>query len=116
MTAGHSAGAVPQRSARIEIQTDTGTTYSALFDETHWTLALDRGDLPTAVGVYVSAMDGTVFVREGCLLAHDDRYQPTRLPWRRRWARRGCTTYEPGSGWAWRREAFARRARSRRDS
>jgi hypothetical protein len=89
-------GAIPERAVRIDIETDIGTTYSAPCEQTHWTLALDRGDLPTAVMIDATAVDGTLIAREACILAIDDRYQPTRrLRWRRRRARRGLTTYGP---------------------
>lgn len=90
-------GAVPERAVRVDIETDSGTTYSAPCDQTHWTLALNRGDLPTAVVIDATAMDGTLIAREACVLANDDRYQPARLRWRRRRARRGWTAYGPGS-------------------
>jgi hypothetical protein len=73
------SGAAPEAAARIDIQTDRDTSYSVSCDETHWTLALKRGDRPTAVAIHATAIDGTLVVREGCLLSNDDRYQPNRV-------------------------------------
>jgi hypothetical protein len=91
------SGTVPQRAARIDIETDADTTYSVSCDQTHWTLALNRGDLPAAVVIQATATDGTVIVREACLLADHKRRQPTGRRWLRRRANRGWTTYGPGS-------------------
>jgi hypothetical protein len=109
------SGTAPPPAARIDIQTDAGEIYSVLCDQTHWTLALNAGDLPTAVIIDATAMDGTLILREGCILASDDRYQPTRQPRRPRGARGSWSTYGPGSGRAWRRRALDRRVRARRD-
>jgi len=90
-------GKVPDRAARIEIETDTDTTYSVPCDETHWALALDRGDLPSAVKIQALAIDGTPVFEEVCFLTSDTPRQPSRRWWRRRHSPRGWTRYGPGS-------------------
>ncbi len=91
------SGTVPDRAARIEIQTDTGTTYSAPCEHTHWALALSPGDLPSVLVIQALTMDGTSIAREGCVLEDRTRHRPAGPWWRRRRTRRNWTTYGPGS-------------------
>jgi hypothetical protein len=66
-------------------------------EQTHWSLSLDAGDLPTALMIQAVGVDGTPIAVEACLLAGWHRDRPVGRRWRRRRLHRGWATYGPGS-------------------